>query len=110
MTEELEQLLRNLKLYRLQAVYDEQLRAADKQQITYTDFVAVARAYADDVRSAGGEIVFGAEVTGLKGARVRSTAGEFGFDRVVVCAGLQSDRVSRLAGDTPGPAIVLRGV
>ena len=40
MTEELEQLLGNLKLHRMHAVYDEQLRAADLQQITYTDFVA----------------------------------------------------------------------
>lgn len=40
MTEELEQLLSNLKLHRMHAVYDEQLRAADLQQITYTDFVA----------------------------------------------------------------------
>jgi L-2-hydroxyglutarate oxidase LhgO len=75
-------------------------------QTAIVDFVAVAKAYADDVRQAGGEIVFGAEVTGIQGARVRTTAGEFGFDRVVICAGLQSDRVSNLAGDTPGPAIV----
>jgi L-2-hydroxyglutarate oxidase LhgO len=75
-------------------------------QTAIVDFVAVAKAYADDVRQAGGEIVFGAEVTGIQGARVRTTAGEFGFDRVVICAGLQSDRVSKLAGDTPGPAIV----
>jgi len=40
MTEELEQLLSNLKLHRMHAVYDEQLRAADLQQITYTEFVA----------------------------------------------------------------------
>src|SRR5487761_2200911 len=40
MTEELDQLLKNLKLHRMHAVYDEQLRAADKQQITYSDFVA----------------------------------------------------------------------
>jgi hypothetical protein len=40
MTDELEQLLRNLKLHRIHAIFDEQLRAADKQQITYTDFVA----------------------------------------------------------------------
>ena len=40
MTEELDQLLRNLKLHGMHAVYDEQLRAADQQQITYTDFVA----------------------------------------------------------------------
>jgi DNA replication protein DnaC len=40
MNEELEQLLKNLKLHHMQAVYDEQLHAADKQQISYTDFVA----------------------------------------------------------------------
>ena len=40
MTEELEQLLKNLKLHRMHAVYEEQLRAADKHQISYTDFVA----------------------------------------------------------------------
>ena len=36
-----------------------------------------------------------------------SDAGEeLTFDRLVVCAGLQSDRMARLAGDTDGPAIV----
>ena len=38
MTEELEQLLKNLKLQRMLEIYDEQLRAADKNEITYTDF------------------------------------------------------------------------
>ena len=33
-------------------------------------------------------------------------AGEVAADRVVVCAGLQADRVARLAGDGAGPAIV----
>src|SRR5262245_16036720 len=40
MTEELEQLLQNLKLHRMRAVYDEQLQAAEKRQIPYTEFVA----------------------------------------------------------------------
>jgi len=40
MTEELEQLFRNLKLHRMRAVYGEQLQAAEKQQITYADFIA----------------------------------------------------------------------
>ena len=40
MTDELEQLLRNLKLHRMHAIFDEQLRTADEQQITYSDFVA----------------------------------------------------------------------
>ena len=39
MTEELEQLLKNLKLRRILEIYEEQLRAADKEDISYSDFV-----------------------------------------------------------------------
>jgi L-2-hydroxyglutarate oxidase LhgO len=74
------------------------------------DFRAVAEAFADDVRSAGGELRLGHEVTAIRpqGAEVRVTAGgeELAFDRLILCAGLQSDRVARLAGDADGPAIV----
>jgi hypothetical protein len=38
MNEELEQLLKNLKLGRVLEVYEEQLRAADKEDVTYTEF------------------------------------------------------------------------
>jgi DNA replication protein DnaC len=40
MTEELEQLLKNLKLRRMLGVYEEQLRAAEKTQTSYSEFVA----------------------------------------------------------------------
>ena len=40
MTEELEQLLKNLKLRRMLSVYDEQLRAAEKSDVSYSEFVA----------------------------------------------------------------------
>ena len=39
MSEELEQLLKNLKLRRILEIYEEQLRAADKSDISYTEFV-----------------------------------------------------------------------
>src|SRR5438105_2059947 len=39
MTEELEQLLKNLKLRRMLEIYDEQLHAADKDDISYSEFV-----------------------------------------------------------------------
>ena len=39
MTEELDQLLKNLKLKRMLAIYDEQLRAAEKEDITYSEFM-----------------------------------------------------------------------
>src|SRR5258708_13964727 len=40
MTEELEQLLKNLKLRRMLSVYDEQLRAAEKAQVSYSEFIS----------------------------------------------------------------------
>ena len=40
MTEEVEQLLKNLKLRRILEVYDQQLRAAEKQEASYSEFVA----------------------------------------------------------------------
>ena len=40
MTEDLEQLMKNLKLKRMLSVYDEQLRAAEKSQPSYSEFVA----------------------------------------------------------------------
>jgi L-2-hydroxyglutarate oxidase LhgO len=72
-----------------------------------TDFPAVARSFADDVRASGGTVRLGFEVAAISGASVRSADGqELSFDRLIVCAGLQADRVGRLAGDSPGPAIV----
>ena len=40
MTEEVEQLLKNLKLKRIVEVYPEQLRTAEKRQVSYSEFVA----------------------------------------------------------------------
>ncbi len=37
--EELEQLLKNLKLRRILDIYDEQLRAAEKEDVPYTEFI-----------------------------------------------------------------------
>ncbi|MFF5263268.1 L-2-hydroxyglutarate oxidase [Actinomadura viridis] len=74
------------------------------------DFTAVARACAEDVRAAGGSVRLGLEVTriGRAGDAVAVVAGgeRLVFDRLVVCAGLHSDRVARLAGDSPAPTIV----
>jgi DNA replication protein DnaC len=40
MTDEIEQLLKNLQLGRMRSIYDQQLRAAEKQQVSYSEFVA----------------------------------------------------------------------
>jgi L-2-hydroxyglutarate oxidase LhgO len=75
-----------------------------------TDFRAVARSFAEDVRAANGRIVLSTEVTRIRilGSRafVQARGEALAFDRLVVCAGLHSDRVARLAGDTREPAIV----
>lgn len=82
-----------------------------------TDFPAVARAFADDVAAAGGRLKLGRRVmafrrTGTAVAVETARAGEARaseehvFDRLVICAGLQSDRLARLAGDAPAPTIV----
>jgi DNA replication protein DnaC len=39
MTDELDQLFKNLKLKRMREIYDEQLRAAEKEDVTYSEFV-----------------------------------------------------------------------
>jgi L-2-hydroxyglutarate oxidase LhgO len=72
-----------------------------------TDYAAVAAAFADDVRAAGGEIVLGSRVTDIAvvGGRVRVNA-ERELDRLVICAGVHSDRLARLAGDEVEPTIV----
>ncbi|WP_461001070.1 L-2-hydroxyglutarate oxidase [Streptomonospora sediminis] len=80
-----------------------------------TDFIAVAEALADDVRRAGGTIVLGAPVIALRqdtdtaevltgdprGERVRRS-----FDSVIICGGLHSDRLARMAGAPANPRIV----
>ncbi|MGY1734589.1 L-2-hydroxyglutarate oxidase [Geodermatophilus sp. SYSU D00684] len=75
------------------------------------DFRAVARAMAGDLRDKGHDVRLGFEVTAVLpqvggGVVVSSGREAFAVDRLVVCAGLQSDTVSRLAGDEAGPAIV----
>ena len=75
-----------------------------------TDYRAVARAMAGDLEAAGGRLRLGQRVTGIgrQGDRavVRTAADAVTVDRLVICAGLQSNRVAALAGDGPAPAIV----
>lgn len=75
-----------------------------------TDFAAVARAFADDVRAAGGEVLLDRPVSAITvhpaGVEVRAGRRTHRVDRLVVCAGLQADRVSRLADGADGPRIV----
>lgn len=78
------------------------------------DFAAVARALIDDIERAGGRVLLGAEVTSIaNGEQGCSVTVERGgeqtshtFDHLIVCAGLQSDRIARMAGGAAYPKIV----
>lgn len=76
-----------------------------------TDFVAISESLARDVVGAGGEVRLSTPVADVR-ARGHAVAlttepGEsFEFDHVVLCAGLQADRLASAAGDAADPAIV----
>ena len=104
--------LRRLSGEQLREVEPEAVGAAalHSPRTAIVDFVAVTRALADDLRALGHEVRLGFEVTRLRrdGDAVVACSGErtLTVDRLVVCAGLQADRVSRLAGDDAEPAII----
>ncbi len=78
------------------------------------DFAEVTQALAADAVAAGAKILLGHEVVGLQPsstevvvtARDASGSAAFVFDRIVVCGGLQSDRLAEMAGDGRDPAIM----
>jgi L-2-hydroxyglutarate oxidase LhgO len=75
-----------------------------------TDYRKVSEKYAQLVTAAGGTILTGAGVIGIRRSETEITLetpqGAFGASQVINCAGLHSDRISRLAGDEPDAAIV----
>jgi L-2-hydroxyglutarate oxidase LhgO len=86
------------------------LAALHSPATAITDFVAVAEALAADIRASGGEVRLATPVTAVRrsGGRleVATASGVQRFDRLVLCAGLQSDRVGRSADGADGPRIV----
>ena len=78
------------------------------------DYRQVSEAMADDIRKAGGTILTGSPVTGLKpdgnGYRVETPSGDYRADRVINCAGLQADKIPGLADqDRPLRIVPFRG-
>ncbi len=74
------------------------------------DFPAVARAFADDVTAADGEILTSTPVTAVRphgdGVRVTTPVGTDTVSQLVICAGLQTDLLAQAAGDAAAPEIV----
>jgi len=75
-----------------------------------TDYAAVSGKYAELVAAQGGSVRTGTEVIGLRrqGGEtvVETNRGAFSTGWAINCAGLHSDRVSRLAGQRPEIMIV----
>ncbi|MET1034718.1 MAG: L-2-hydroxyglutarate oxidase [Arthrobacter sp.] len=84
--------------------------AVHSPETAVVDYAAITEAMAEDVRRAGGQILLGQEVTAVNNAggtvNVSTTAGAHSFDRLIVCAGLQSDVVAKMVGASPSPKIL----
>jgi L-2-hydroxyglutarate oxidase len=90
------------------------IAALHSPSTSIVDFGHVTQALAADAEADGAKLLLGHEVVGLRtsGTEVVVTAHSVGgstetvFDRIVVCGGLQSDRLAELAGDKPDPVIM----
>jgi len=74
------------------------------------DFRRVAHALADEIRSHGAEVHLRRRVTGIRESAgevvLETTSGPVVARHVIVCAGLQADRLAAMAGATDAPRIV----
>ncbi|MGA8764279.1 MAG: L-2-hydroxyglutarate oxidase [Candidatus Sulfotelmatobacter sp.] len=86
------------------------LRALVVPSTGVTEFGAVCEKYAELIRAQGGTILTSAEVTGLRANAdeivVETGRGPFAASHLINCAGLFSDRVSRMAGGKTNIIIV----
>ncbi len=75
-----------------------------------TDYALVCQKYAELIGGKGGVVKTGAAAIRIKRSSseivVETPKGAFAANALINCAGLYSDRISRLAGDEPGVMIV----
>ncbi|MFG3019684.1 L-2-hydroxyglutarate oxidase [Streptomyces sp. NPDC048254] len=86
------------------------IAALHSPRTAITDYPAVARAFAKDIADSGGEVRLAFPVTSITtvpgGIEVASGQDRVRVDRLILCAGLQSDSVARLAQDSQEPRII----
>ncbi|MGA8375950.1 MAG: L-2-hydroxyglutarate oxidase, partial [Candidatus Sulfotelmatobacter sp.] len=86
------------------------LRALVVPATGITDYAAVCDKYAEIITARGETILTSTEVTGIKRhgdeITVETSRGAFSGKSLINCAGLFSDRISRMAGDDPQVMIV----
>jgi L-2-hydroxyglutarate oxidase LhgO len=75
-----------------------------------TDYARVCEKYAELISAGGGTVMTSAAATGIRRLPseivVETLRGSFSTNSLINCAGLFSDRISRMAGDDPGVMIV----
>ncbi len=75
-----------------------------------TDYAQVCEKYAQFISARGAKVLTSAQLTGIRRSAseivVETTRGTFSTTSLINCAGLFSDRISRMAGDDPGVMIV----
>lgn len=86
------------------------LAAIHSPHTAIIDYRGVTEALAQEFRKAGGKVRLETEVVRLenrsKTAIVHTTHDSAEFDLVIVCAGLQSDRLAKRSGEDADPAII----
>src|SRR5579864_2095414 len=86
------------------------LRALVVPSTGVTDYALVCEKYAGLIAAGGGTVLTSAAATGIKRSQneivVQTPRGAFATDALINCAGLYSDRISRMAGDEPTAMIV----
>lgn len=74
------------------------------------DYLGYCEALVRLIEQSGGRVITSAGVSGLRqidgGWIVNTPKGEFRASHLITCAGLQADRIARLAGERPGVQIV----
>lgn len=85
------------------------LEAIRVPQEGIVDYPAVCKTLVREIGAGGGEVRFSSEVGKLQQGsswRIRCSGGDFEADFLINCAGLHSDRVSRMAGNQDSARIV----
>lgn len=86
------------------------MAALHSPRTAITDYVAVCRALGAEIEAAGGDVRLATPVTGVvrHGGRVDVLSGDerVTVDELVLCGGVQSDRLGALVGGAPSPRIV----
>ncbi len=86
------------------------LAALHSPATAITDFVAIAESFGADITDAGGRVLRSSPVTAVRrragGVDVRAGDDVHRLGRLVMCAGLQADRVAALVDDAAEPRIV----